>query len=237
MSERVAVSQLMGVVAADDKRAEVSDAGVPPTETMRTAMPGPRFYDLLYRRGAPWEGPPRADLVSLVDAGVLTPTRLPPGRALDLGCGSGANAVFLASHGFDVTGVDFSEVALAKARAAAQAAKVQLRLIKADLTAESMPGVDGPFDLAVDYGTLDDLSGPSRASMARNIKRLIRPGGQVLLWCFYRDIAWWRRRGARFPGGLAPNEEHALFAPEFGVERLPEPPPGTGYACFLLTRS
>ena len=199
-------------------------------------MPGPRFYDLLYRRGAPWEGPPRSELVRLVDAGVLTPGRLPPGRALDLGCGGGANAVFLASRGFEVTGVDFSEVALAKAAAAAQAADVQLRLVKADLAAESLLGVDGPFDLAVDYGTLDDLRGPSRASMARHLKRLVRPGGRVLLWCFYRDVAWWRRRGARFPGGLAPHEEHDLFTPEFAVERLPEPPEGTGFACFLLTR-
>ena len=43
--------------------------------------------------------------------------RLPPGRAVDLGCGTGANAVFLAQHGFDVTGIDFAPAALAKASA------------------------------------------------------------------------------------------------------------------------
>ena len=79
------------------------------------------LYDLLYRVGAPWDGPPRVELVRLVEGGALTPARLPPGRALDLGCGTGANLRYLASHGFEVTGVDFSTVALkvAHQRAAA----------------------------------------------------------------------------------------------------------------------
>src|SRR5438477_6219122 len=74
-------------------------------------MPGRVLYDTLYRLGrAPWEIGPRHELVDLVEAGRLT-----PGRTLDLGCGTGTNAVYLAEHGFDVTGVDFSPVALAKA--------------------------------------------------------------------------------------------------------------------------
>ena len=73
-------------------------------------------YDLLYRIGAPWDGPPRPELVALVEAGVLTPARLAPGRAIDLGCGTGANVRYLARHGFETTGVDFSTVALQVAR-------------------------------------------------------------------------------------------------------------------------
>ena len=75
------------------------------------------MYDLLYRFGAPWEGDPRSELVGLVESGRLNPSSMP--RAIDLGCGSAANSVFLAEHGFDVTGVDFSPVALGKARALA----------------------------------------------------------------------------------------------------------------------
>jgi len=55
------------------------------------------LYDLLYRVGAPWDGPPRPELVTLVERGVLTPAHLPPGRAIDLGCGTGANIVYLAA--------------------------------------------------------------------------------------------------------------------------------------------
>src|SRR6476646_8725770 len=58
---------------------------------------------------------------------------LPPGRALDLACGEGRNAVWLAGRGWRVTGVDFSGVALAKARRLADRAGVALDLVQADL--------------------------------------------------------------------------------------------------------
>ena len=194
------------------------------------------MYDLMYRRGAPWETGPRAELVELVEEGRLTPAALPPGRAIDLGCGSGANAIFLARHRFEVTGVDFSAVALDKAEAAAQAAGVTVEFVRGDLTAGTVPGVDGPFDLLVDYGTLDDLRRSSRPAMAALVTRLARPGAMFLLWCFYDEIPWWRRRGARFPG-LRPGDEQSLFGAAFTIERLPDPEPGSGFACLLLTRT
>jgi SAM-dependent methyltransferase len=141
----------------------------------------------MYRFGAPWEIGPREELVGLVDSGVLTPEALPPGRALDLGCGSGANSVFLAERGFEAIGVDFSRTALEKARLLAGERGVagRARFVEGDLTATSIPGVEGPFDLLVDYGTLDDLRGDKRRAMAATAKRLARPGGKFLLWCFY----------------------------------------------------
>ena len=60
------------------------------------------FYEVMYRHfTAPWEIGPRQELVELVEKGNLTPC-----RAIDLGCGTGANAIFLAQQGFDTTGVD-----------------------------------------------------------------------------------------------------------------------------------
>jgi SAM-dependent methyltransferase len=79
-----------------------------------------RAYDSMDRRGAPWESGPRPELVELVESG-----RVRPGRAIDLGCGSGADSVFLAGNGFDVTGVDLSPVAVEKAGAAVAAAGVE----------------------------------------------------------------------------------------------------------------
>ena len=191
---------------------------------------GQRSYDYLYRRGAPWEGGPRSELVDLVLTGRLDPAG--GARTLDLGCGSGANAVFLAEHGFDVTGIDFSGVALAKAEAKSEIP----RWVHADLTDPATTElVPGPFDLLVDYGTLDDLKRGGRAALAANILTWTRPGSRFLLWCFYDEIAWWRRRGARFPG-LPPGEEARLFGDAFGIERLPTPTAGSGFACFLLTR-
>src|SRR5438094_7134181 len=196
------------------------------------------MYDLLYRFGAPWEGEARSELVSLVESGRLDPASLP--RAIDLGCGSGANSVFLAEHGFDVTGVDFSPVALGKARALAIEHGVTATFVKGDLTAAHIPGVDGPFDLLVDYGTLDDFKGARRDAMAATIIRLAKPGATFLLWCFCAepsDLPLIRFDGPSRLGGALPEREIArMFAKDFDIERLPEPPRDSHFGCFLLTK-
>ncbi len=202
----------------------------------------PLAYDLMYRWGAPWEGGPRSELVELVETGRLTPGRLAPGRAVDLGCGSGANAIFLAEHGFDVVGVDFSPVALRKAAVKAEAAGVaqRVRFVRGDLTAETIPGAEGPFDLLVDYGTLDDLSSANRQRMARTVVRLARPGANFLLWAFHAaraDLPWVSFSGpSKLAPGLEPGEELERFGADFEIERLPHPAPATRFACFLMER-
>ncbi len=198
------------------------------------------MYDLMYRVGAPWEAGPRDELVGLVTTGRLRPGELP--RSIDLGCGSGANAIFLARRGFDVTGVDFSPIALRKARAKAATAGTggRVRFVRGDLTASSIPGVAGTFDLLVDYGTLDDLKGPGRAAMAATIGRLSHPGSRFLLWCFYArrsDLPVISFKGAsRLAPALEPGEEQRLFGDDFDIERLPEPEVRSGFACFLMSR-
>lgn len=200
------------------------------------------LYDLLYRWGAPWEVGPRSELVELVETGRLSAERLAPGRAIDLGCGSGANSVFLAQHGFDVVGVDFSTVALRKAEKMAQAAGVpdSTTFLWGDLTADSLPGAEGPFDLLVDYGTLDDLAPAGRRAMAANIARLARPGANFLLWAFHaarEDLPWLSRSVPSRPMRvMAPGEEVELFGEAFTIERLPRPEPESHQACFLMTR-
>jgi SAM-dependent methyltransferase len=195
-------------------------------------MVSARAYDFMYRRGAPWEGGPRSELVELVESGRLAAVRLP--RAVDLGCGSGANAIFLAEHGFEVTGVDFSQVALEKAAAKA-GPDLPVRWVNADLTDPGLADRLGEFDLLVDYGTLDDLKGQKANRMAELVTRLAHPGSQLLLWCFYDEVAWWRRKGARFPG-LKPGFDEALFGDTFAWERNLQPSVGSGFACFLGTR-
>jgi SAM-dependent methyltransferase len=198
------------------------------------------MYNLLYKRGAPWEGGPREELVHLVESGRLASSG--GARALDLGCGSGANVVFLAEHGFDATGVDFSPVALDKARtlAAARGVAEKTRFVEADLTAPSIRGVDGLFDLVVDYGTIDDFKGEKRLAIARHPARLTRPGGHFLMWCFYAapsELPLIRFDGpSKLSGAIAPGEEQALFRYDFTIERLASPPPDGTFACFFMTR-
>jgi SAM-dependent methyltransferase len=192
----------------------------------------------MYRFGAPWEGEPREELMELVASGRLSPEAFR--RAIDLGCGSGANAIYLAEHGFDVTGVDFSPVALRKAQAKAAQRGVPLRLLRGDLTRLPTRWDEEPFDLLVDYGTLDDLKGSHRRGMATSVVRLSLPGSVFLLWCFYArlsELPLISFRGAsRLAPPIEPGEEYALFGHSFNIERLPRPEPGSGAACFLMTR-
>jgi SAM-dependent methyltransferase len=170
------------------------------------------FYDVGYRFfRMPWEIGPRSELVELVTSG-----RLKPGRAVDLGCGTGANAVFLAAQGFDVTGIDFAPAGLAKTAKAAQAAGVKVDVVLADLTALE-PGL-GPFDLLVDYGTFDDLSDVDRSRYVESVSRLARPGSEFLLWCF----EWTPRLRDRWFGvrPVAPGEVQRRFGAIWDFERF-----------------
>ena len=183
----------------------------------------------------PWEMGPRPELVELVDTGRLTPC-----KAIDLGCGTGANAIFLAAHSFDVTGVDFAPSALAKARRRASAAGVQATFVEDDLT--ELRNVTGQFDLLVDYGALDDLPLPARDRSVQQILPLCHTGTRFLLWCFEWPARWWERILPFAAMSMAPGEVQRRFGPHFDVERVA----GTdvpdmrafiaGYACYLMTR-
>ncbi len=107
---------------------------------------------------------------------------LPPGRALDLACGEGRNAVWLAGHGWQVTAVDFSRVALDKARRLARRTHAEVQWVEADVLAwAGERGADwaGPFDLVlVAYLQLvrDDRQHVLSAAAA-----VTAPGGSVLV--------------------------------------------------------
>lgn len=197
------------------------------------------FYNLWYRFGTPpWVGSARPELVRLVSDGVLAP----PGRAIDLGCGTGANSIYLAQQGFSVTGVDFAPAALARARASAHAASVDVSFVQDDFTRLSR--VTGPFDLLVDYGSFDDLNPSSRAAYVRAVVPLARPGARFLLWCFEWEPKLWERAAmAILPNGnltLRPGEIHRAFADTFDIERIAgESGLNTwprGWAGYLMTR-
>lgn len=210
---------------------------LPCTRDRRTLMVGPLAYNLMYRWWAPWNAVGvRPELRQVLEDGWITPQSHP--HAIDLGCGSGANVVFLAEQGFDATGVDFSRVALEKARARAAKAGVSATFVEGDLTAESIPGVEGTFDFLIDFGTLDDLGRQGRRAMAHTVVRLSRPGTRFLFWCFYDPYAGLPLISFSGPSKMAPaiepGEEDELFGEYFRFEGRLDTPPHTG--CFLLTR-
>lgn len=142
------------------------------------------WFDLLYRFGRPrW------------DTGIVPPEvrrlveeeRLAPGRGIDLGCGTGTSAVYLAQHGWDVVGVDFSPKAIASARRRAADAGVsgKARFLVADVTA--LPDLGAPFDLALDVGCLHSIPRSARARYATGVARALRHHATLMLYAFVRD--------------------------------------------------
>jgi SAM-dependent methyltransferase len=200
-------------------------------------MAGARLYDWLYRFWAPWDGiGVRDDLRSFLHERQVTPATHP--RAIDLGCGTGANVVHLAERGFDAYGVDFSPVAIRKANERAAEAGVAPTFVVGDLTADSIDGVEGPFDLLIDFGTLDDLRGEKRRAMASTITRLSRPGSLFLEYCFYgraEDLPRISFRGTSRMSHIAPGELEELFGADWEVAPFNEYPEWK-IAVFVLTR-
>jgi SAM-dependent methyltransferase len=198
-------------------------------------MPSRRAYDWMYRVFAPWSKADRYEIRQLVTDGPCRPSDLappegPPARAIDLGCGEGGVAIWLAQAGFRTVGVDFSTIALRKARAAAERAgldSARLWFAEADLTGDSIAAVPGPFDLLVDYSTLDDLSRAERARMARLVTKLARPGSHFFLDAWVGDRDELPRISfvgpSRMSPALAPGEVEGLFAADWHIERLPRP--------------
>src|SRR5438132_12861215 len=101
-----------------------------------------------------------------------------PGRAIDLGCGTGTNAVYLARHGWSAAGVDFAGRAIAKARRRARDAGVSCTFVVGDVTRLD---VAGPFDLALDLGCLHSIPVSRRGGYAAGPARGVRPGGTYLV--------------------------------------------------------
>ena len=206
-------------------------------------------YDFFYKYWAPWDAVGvREDLKALLASGLVDPTQFP--RSVDLGCGSGANVVYLAAQGFDSYGIDFSPVGLAKARERAAEAAVECTFIQGDLTADSIEGLGGVFDFLIDFGTLDDLRGVNRRAMVATIDRLSRPGSVFLEWCFYgpvedlplisfsgpsRAFMSPERAQERLAPTLVPGEVEELFGDKWEIEPY-SANPDRRQAAFLLTK-
>jgi cyclopropane fatty-acyl-phospholipid synthase-like methyltransferase len=106
-----------------------------------------------------------------------------PGRALDLGCGTGTNVITLAKHGWEVVGVDFANRAIGLAKKKAQQAGVDADLHHEDVT--KLNSIKGRFDLILDMGCFHSLPSSKRPSYILNISQLLADTGTMLLYMFY----------------------------------------------------
>lgn len=158
------------------------------------------LIDTIYRLGKPpWDTPPPAELRDAVEgAGAL-----PPGNALDVGCGTGANVIYLANHGWRAIGVDFSPVAIRKARAAARGLP-GAHFIEGDATRLSQLDIPEPITLAIDMGGFHSLPDEGKSAYVAELARVLEPGTPLMLW-----------QGI----GLKPGEIAEAFGRQFVIER------------------
>lgn len=113
---------------------------------------------------------------------------IPFGRALDIGTGSGIWGIELAKRGWEVTGVDFVEKALERARCRANAEGVEITFVRADVTELTESDVGSGFKLILDTGTFHDFDEAQRIGMGRAVDQLAASDATILL------LAWPRRR-------------------------------------------
>lgn len=104
----------------------------------------------------------------------------PPGRAIDIGCGTGTNIVTLANAGWQVTGFDFSPRAISLAKRKLKQANINAHVFTDDAT--RMQNINGSFDLALDLGCFHGIE--NKADYLTQLTRILAPGGYWLLYSF-----------------------------------------------------
>jgi SAM-dependent methyltransferase len=193
-------------------------------------------WDARYRErdGAMWSGRPNGRLIAEVFS-------LTPGRALDVGCGEGADAIWLAQRGWTVTAIDVSEVAVRRAREASHPAGASVEWICGDVLQTPLPA--GSFDLmSMQYPALPNAAGEAAL---RRLLDAVRPGG--LLFAVYHDLddahrEHMKSRGVDPADYVGADDLGRLLGDDFTVElhavepRI-DPPPGTPHIADIVLRA
>jgi SAM-dependent methyltransferase len=186
------------------------------------------------REGAMWSGRPNGRLVAEV-------ADLTPAGALDVGCGEGADAIWLARHGWTVTAIDISDVAVGRAREAAERAGVAVEWVCGDALLTPFPARS--FELvSMQYPALPLAAGEAAL---RELLDTVRPGG--LLLAVYHDLdddhrEHMKARGVDPADYVGADDLAGVLAEDFtielqAVEPRIDPPPDTPHIADVVVRA
>jgi cyclopropane fatty-acyl-phospholipid synthase-like methyltransferase len=135
------------------------------------------FFDSAYRGTPPWDiGRPQKEFTELVRRGEIT------GSVLDIGCGSGDNALFFAQEGFEVWGIDSSPLAIQKAQE--KCAQRGLTVHFQVLNALELAKLNRTFDTATDSGLFHTLSDEDRPLFVKSLEAVLSHNGTYFMLCF-----------------------------------------------------
>jgi SAM-dependent methyltransferase len=170
----------------------------------------------------PWnlEEPPKL-LIDLVHTG-----RIRPCDAVDVGCGAGNYAVWLATVGFQMTGMDISPAALELAEQLARAKGVTCAFLEEDITG-NLEQHDGAFEFGYDWEVLHHVFPEKRGAFVRNVHRILRPGAMHMSVCFSERDRGFGGKGKyrKTPLGTtlyfsSQDEIERIFTPNFRIVEL-----------------
>ena len=137
------------------------------------------FFNLYYLGSPPWDtGITPPELAEFIENHL-------PGRALDLGCGTGTNVLALASAGWEAVGVDFSGGAIRLARKKARRSGLKAVFFRDDVL--RLKDLTGRFDLVYDIGCFHSLPPARFDDYAANLARHLAPSGTFMLYVFFRS--------------------------------------------------
>jgi cyclopropane fatty-acyl-phospholipid synthase-like methyltransferase len=179
---------------------------LPNSESVVNNSVGRAAFEDLYAGKAPWDiGRPKAQFVAVVDQ-VKSPV-------LDAGCGTGENALFFASRGHRVIGIDFVETAIKRARsqAAEQGLSVEF-LLKDALT---LADWGKRFATVIDSGLFHVFSNDDRQRYIHGLTEVVEPGGRLFLLCFSDE-----EPGTEGPRRVSRQELYDAFAQGWKVESV-----------------
>ncbi len=162
-------------------------------------------YRLAYRLGiTPWDRAPGPEIIERVLDGDLAGRGR---RALDLGCGKGRDAIYLAKNGWDVTAVDLEQRAIDKARQNAADEDADVRWIVGDVTDLAALGGPSGYSLIYDLGCIQGFPDEQAAKAAQGIASLAADDATLVFLAFARD------RRMVLPRGMDREHVERLFSP------------------------
>jgi cyclopropane fatty-acyl-phospholipid synthase-like methyltransferase len=171
-----------------------------------SSVPDRNTFESAYAGQAPWDiGRPQKPFVNVADR--IT------GSVLDVGCGTGENALFFASRGHKVTGIDFLEEPVARARRKATERGLTATFLVMDaLALKDLPEV---FDTVIDSGLFHVFSDEDRQRYVEGLASVLKPGRRLFLLCFSDQ-----EPGTQGPRRVSQKELHDAFAQGWAIESI-----------------
>ncbi len=166
------------------------------------------FFEEAYRGTPPWDiGRPQREIVHLEEAGKIS------GDVLDVGCGTGENALFLSSRGHDVWGVDSAPAAIEIARKNAEERGLAATFLVKDTF--NLHEIGRTFDTVIDSGLFHTLSDPERLCFVRNLSEVLKPGGTYFMLAFSE-----LEPGGYGPRRITKKEIQAAFSDGWRINKI-----------------